>query len=147
MRLQGGTNPAGRMEVCQQPSVRSRLDGIKHTCGSVTTGSQEKRETLQSLKGPFDSLSQSFVKMGERLRVRVPSDEEAGQKGSSRVIDRSEKGDFQSLLLFQAEGAGLLHGGHQLLVEHGEGRIRREVQPIEAGVSPEEEQKSHQRLD
>lgn len=40
--------------------------------------------------------------------------------------------------LLQAERARFLHGGDQLLVEHGEGGVRRQVQTIEAGVSPAE---------
>lgn len=38
----------------------------------------------------------------------------------------------------QAERAGLLHCCHQLLVEHGEGRVGREVQAVKASVSPAE---------
>lgn len=34
-----------------------------------------------------------------------------------------------------AEGAGLFDGQQQLLVEHVEGRVRRKVQTVEAGVS------------
>lgn len=36
--------------------------------------------------------------------------------------------------LFQPKGAGLLHGGQHLLEQHGEGRVRRQVQAVEAGV-------------
>lgn len=43
--------------------------------------------------------------------------------------------DVWFLKLLQAKGAGFLHGGHQLLVEHGEGRVGRQVQAVEAGVS------------
>lgn len=39
--------------------------------------------------------------------------------------------------LFQSEGAGLLHGSQHLLIEHGEGLVRRQVQAVEAGVSSE----------
>lgn len=42
--------------------------------------------------------------------------------------------------LLQAKRARLLHGGYQLLVEHGEGRIWWEVQAIKASVSPTERQ-------
>lgn len=35
----------------------------------------------------------------------------------------------------QAEGAGLLHGRHQLLVQHGERRVWWQVQTVEARVS------------
>ena len=37
----------------------------------------------------------------------------------------------------QAEGAGLLHGGEQLVVQRGEGGVRGEVQAVETRVSPE----------
>ena len=40
--------------------------------------------------------------------------------------------------LLQTERARFLDGGHQLLVQHGEGRVRREVQAIKASVSPAE---------
>lgn len=40
--------------------------------------------------------------------------------------------------LLQTKRACFLHGGYQLLVEHGEGRIRWEVQAIKASVSPTE---------
>jgi len=43
--------------------------------------------------------------------------------------------DWRSL---QTEGARLLHGGDQLLIEHGEGGVRGQVQAIEASVSPGE---------
>lgn len=38
----------------------------------------------------------------------------------------------------QAKRARLLHRCHQLLVEHGEGRVGREVQAVKASVSPAE---------
>lgn len=42
--------------------------------------------------------------------------------------------------LLQTKRAGFLDGGHQLLVEHGEGGIWREVQTVKAGVGPTERQ-------
>ena len=40
--------------------------------------------------------------------------------------------------LLQTERARFLDGGHQLLVQHGEGWVRMEVQAIKASVSPAE---------
>lgn len=37
---------------------------------------------------------------------------------------------------FQAKGAGFLHCDQQFLVKHGVGRVRRQVQSVEAGMSP-----------
>lgn len=45
--------------------------------------------------------------------------------------------------LLQTKGAGFLDGGYQLLVEHGEGRIWREVQTVKASVGPTEMQPVH----
>lgn len=45
--------------------------------------------------------------------------------------------------LLQTKRAGFLDGGYQLLVEHGEGRIWREVQTVKASVSPTEMQPVH----
>lgn len=36
----------------------------------------------------------------------------------------------------QAEGAGFLHGDQQLLMQHGVGGVRGQVQAVEAGMSP-----------
>lgn len=36
--------------------------------------------------------------------------------------------------LLQPKGACLLHGGQHLLEQHGEGRVGRQVQAVEAGV-------------
>lgn len=41
-----------------------------------------------------------------------------------------------NLRLLQAERARFLNSGYQLLVQHGEGRVRGEVQTIKASVSP-----------
>lgn len=46
-----------------------------------------------------------------------------------------------NLRLLQAERARFLDSGYQLLVEHGEGRVGREVQTIKASVSPVETQR------
>lgn len=37
----------------------------------------------------------------------------------------------------QAKGAGFLHGDQQLLIQHGVRGVRRQVQAVETGVSPE----------
>lgn len=37
--------------------------------------------------------------------------------------------------LFQPKGAGLLHGSQHLLIQHGEGRVRWQIQPVETGMS------------
>lgn len=42
--------------------------------------------------------------------------------------------------LLQAKGAGFLHGCQHLLIEHGERRVRWEVQTVKACVSPVERQ-------
>lgn len=47
------------------------------------------------------------------------------------------------LKLLQTKRAGFLDGGYQLLVEHGEGRIWREVQTVKASVGPTEMQPVH----
>ena len=46
--------------------------------------------------------------------------------------------DRQARVSFQPKGAGLLHGGQHLLIQHGEGRVGWQVQPVETGVSPAE---------
>lgn len=46
-----------------------------------------------------------------------------------------------NLRLLQAKRARFLDSGYQLLVEHGEGRVGREVQTIKASVSPVETQR------
>lgn len=55
--------------------------------------------------------------------------------------DSAKEGDGAELTAasgsFEAKRAGFLHCDQQFLIKHGVGRIRRQVQAVEAGMSPD----------
>lgn len=62
--------------------------------------------------------------------------EKGGCPGAS--LSHVRPGLWADMMSLQTERARLLHSGDQLLVEHGEGGVGREVQTVKASVSPVE---------
>lgn len=91
--------------------------------GRESEGGAERRQRAAHKRGGYQSNSPRVSSSARKMDVRTPprARAETGVGG-----------------LLQAESAGFLHGGDQLLVEHGEGGVRRQVQTVEAGVSPAE---------
>lgn len=89
-----------------------------------------KRETLQHPAVLVLRPSPQRTGATEEQQVGTPS-------VSSLILLNESMGFPDAPELLQTEGAGLLHGRHQLLIQHGEGRVGRQVQPVEAGMSPE----------
>ena len=58
---------------------------------------------------------------------------------SSFLIHTKTRLEIARLALLESKGAGLLHSCEHLLVQHGERRVWRQVQSVEASMSPGEE--------